>query len=176
MLLSILVGSGTQLFLMIIFSMFFAAIGFLSPSSRGSLSTVMFMLYALFGFVGSYTSMGVYKFFHGPYWKANMILTPLLVPGFIFLCITALNLFLVFVHSSGAIPATTLLFIILLWFVFSIPSAPAGAFISSQEVRLGRPPHEDEPNCKTDPIPTMVSKNYSCCTYRWYLPIWVNCY
>ena len=140
MLLSILVGSGTQLFLMIICSMFFAAIGLLSPSSRGSLSTVMFMLYALFGFIGSYTSMGVYKFFHGPYWKANMILTPLLVPGFIFLCITALNFFLVFVHSSGAIPATTLLFIILLWFVFSIPSALAGAFIAHKKCGWGDHP------------------------------------
>ncbi|CCK71256.1 Emp70p KNAG_0G01990 [Huiozyma naganishii CBS 8797] len=133
MLLSILVGSGIQLFLMISVSIFFAALGFLSPSSRGSLGTVMFMLYALFGFVGSYTSMGVYKFFRGPYWKANMILTPLLVPGCLLLSIVGLNMFLLGAHSSGTIPAKTLFFIVLLWFVISVPSALAGSLIAHKK-------------------------------------------
>lgn len=133
MLLSTLVGSGLQLFLMIVVSIFFAALGFLSPSSRGSLATAMFMLYALFGFVGSYTSMGVYKFFGGPYWKANLILTPILVPGFIFLCIIALNMFLLSAHSSGTIPASTLFFMVLIWFICSFPSAIAGSLIAHKK-------------------------------------------
>lgn len=133
LLLSVLVGSGIQLALMVACSIFFAALGFLSPSSRGSLPTVMFILYALFGFVGSYTSMGVYKFFKGPYWKVNMILTPFLVPGGILITIVALNFFLVFVHSSGAIPAGTLFAMILLWFVFSIPLSLAGSLIAHKK-------------------------------------------
>lgn len=130
MILSILVGSGIQLFFMISFSILFAALGFLSPSSRGSLGTVMFILYALLGFVGSYTSMGVYKFFKGPYWKANMVLTPFLIPGFVFICIVSFNFFLLIVNSSGVIPAGTLLFIIVLWFVLSVPLSIAGSLIA----------------------------------------------
>ncbi|CAI4579610.1 CEQ_1a_G0035200.mRNA.1.CDS.1 [Saccharomyces cerevisiae] len=148
--LSILVGSGVQLFLMVTCSIFFAALGFLSPSSRGSLATVMFILYALFGFVGSYTSMGIYKFFNGPYWKANLILTPLLVPGAILLIIIALNFFLMFVHSSGAIPASTLFFMVFLWFLFSIPLSFAGSLIARKRC------HWDEHPTKTNQIARQI--------------------
>ncbi|WPD61780.1 Transmembrane 9 super member 2 [Saccharomyces cerevisiae] len=148
--LSILVGSGVQLFLMVTCSIFFAALGFLSPSSRGSLATVMFILYALFGFVGSYTSMGIYKFFNGPYWKANLILTPLLVPGAILLIIIALNFFLMFVHSSGVIPASTLFFMVFLWFLFSIPLSFAGSLIARKRC------HWDEHPTKTKQIARQI--------------------
>ncbi|AJV57845.1 AFH_G0036280.mRNA.1.CDS.1 [Saccharomyces cerevisiae] len=148
--LSILVGSGVQLFLMVTCSIFFAALGFLSPSSRGSLATVMFILYALFGFVGSYTSMGIYKFFNGPYWKANLILTPLLVPGAILLIIIALNFFLMFVHSSGVIPASTLFFMVFLWFLFSIPLSFAGSLIARKRC------HWDEHPTKTNQIARQI--------------------
>lgn len=150
MLLSILVGSGFQLFLMTSVTIFFAALGFLSPSARGSLATVMFILYALFGFVGSYASMGVYKFFHGPYWKANMILTPLLVPGFIFITILALNMFLLGAHSSDTIPASTLFFILLLWFLLSIPSAFAGSLVANKKCQW------DEHPTKTNQIARQI--------------------
>ena len=148
--LSVLVGSGVQLFLMIACSILFAALGFLSPSSRGSLPTVMFILYALFGFVGSYASMSIYKFFKGPYWKVNMLLTPLLVPGGILMSIVLLNFFLVFVHSSGAIPAGTLFAIIVLWFVFSIPLSFAGSLIAHKRCHL------DEHPTKTNQIARQI--------------------
>ena len=57
LLLSVLVGSGTQLFVMAACTIAFALLGLLSPSSRGSLTTVMFILYALFGSLGSYTCL-----------------------------------------------------------------------------------------------------------------------
>lgn len=148
--LSILVGSGVQLFLMVTCSIFFAALGFLSPSSRGSLATVMFILYALFGFVGSYTSMGIYKFFNGPYWKANLVLTPLLVPGAILLVIIALNFFLMFAHSSGVIPASTLFFMVFLWFLFSIPLSFAGSLVARKRC------HWDEHPTKTNQIARQI--------------------
>ncbi|CCC68581.1 hypothetical protein NCAS_0B04970 [Naumovozyma castellii] len=160
MLLSVLVGSGVQLFLMISCSIFFAALGFLSPSSRGSLATVMFILYALFGFVGSYTSMAVYKFFKGPYWKVNMLLTPFMIPGFIFLTIVGLNFFLMFAHSSGVVPAGTLFFMILLWFIFSIPLAFAGSLIAHKKCTW------DEHPTKTNQIARQIPFQ------PWYLKTW----
>ncbi|CCH62432.1 hypothetical protein TBLA_0H01450 [Henningerozyma blattae CBS 6284] len=130
MVLSIYVGSGVQLFLMILCCLTVAALGFMSPSYRGALPTCMFVLYAIFGFVGSYTSMGVYKFFHGPYWKANMILTPLLVPGSMLLLIIFLNFFLLGVHSSGTIPASTIILMICLWLLVSVPLSFLGSFVA----------------------------------------------
>ncbi|EJS44217.1 YDR107C [Saccharomyces arboricola H-6] len=150
MLLSVLVGSGIQLFLMTICSIFFAAVGLVSPVSRGSLPTVAFVLYALFGFVGSYTSMGIYKYFHGPYWKANLIITPILLPGTIFLLIVALNFFLMFARSSGTIPVRTLFFVIFLWFSVSIPLSFAGSFTAHKRCNW------DEHPTKTNQIAAQI--------------------
>lgn len=133
LLLSVLIGSGTQLFLMVICSVILATIGFANSQSRGTLPTVMFILYALFGSIGSYTSMGVYKFFKGPYWKVNMILTPILVPGSVFLIIVGLNTFLAFVHSSGVIPLGTLITVIVLWLILSVPLSLAGSLIAHKK-------------------------------------------
>lgn len=130
MLLSVLVGSGSQLALMAACTILLASLGFLSPSSRGSLPTVMFMLYAIFGSFGSYTSMATYKFFGGQSWKINLVLTPILVPGSVLLVTIGLNFFLVIVHSSGAIPLGTMFAIVLIWFVISIPISAVGSVIA----------------------------------------------
>ncbi|SCW04262.1 LAFE_0H09648g1_1 [Lachancea fermentati] len=145
MLLSVLVGSGTQLFLMAGCTIFFALLGLLSPSSRGSLTTVMFILYALFGSCGSYTSMATYKFFGGQLWKVNMILTPILVPGSLFATVLALNFFLIFVKSAGAIPFGTMCVIVALWFLFSIPLSIAGSLVAWKR-------------CKWDEHPTRTNQ------------------
>lgn len=140
MLLSVLVGSGAQLCLMTCCTILFALLGFLSPSSRGSLSTVMFILYAIFGSFGSFTSMATYKFFNGQHWKVNMILTPLLVPGCLFGCILALNFFLIFVNSTGAIPFGTMLAIVFIWFIISIPLSMLGSFIAWKKCQWDQHP------------------------------------
>lgn len=137
--LSVLVGSGTQILLMTFCTIGFALLGLLSPSNRGALSTVMIILYALFGVVGSFVSGSIYKFFGGEDWKINMILSPLLVPGFILLSITILNFFLISVHSSGAIPAGTFIAIIAIWFVISIPSSIFGSLIAFKRESLSKP-------------------------------------
>lgn len=137
--LSVLVGSGIQLLLMILSTVGFALLGLLSPSNRGSLATVMFILYALFGCVGSFVSGSIYKFFGGEDWKINMFLSPILVPGGILIAFTFLNFFLIFANSSGAIPAGTLLAIILIWFVISIPSSIAGSLIAFKREALSKP-------------------------------------
>lgn len=140
MLLSIYVGSGIQLFLMMLCCLTFAALGFLSPNYRGAFPTAMFVLYAIFGFVGSYTSMGVYKFFGGAYWKANLILTPVLVPGSMFVLILILNVFLLFVHASGAIPLGTLFFIIFLWLIIAVPLGFLGSLLALRRCKWNNTP------------------------------------
>lgn len=128
LLLSVLVGSGVQLLLLAIGGIVIAAVAFNNSGSREVLPTVFFVLYALFGFVGSYTSMGVYKFFKGPYAKMNMILTPFLIPSVILITIVSLNFFLLMVHSSDAVPFGTLFAVVLLWLLISVPMSLAGSF------------------------------------------------
>lgn len=128
LMLSVFLGNGAQLFFMTGITLIFALFGFLSPSIRGSLSSAMFILYTILGFVGGYVSARVYKTFGGDAWKLNILLTPVLVPGFVFGTFFLLNLFVWFKGSSGAVPFTTMLVVLAIWFVISVPLSFAGSW------------------------------------------------
>ncbi|AET39380.1 transmembrane 9 family protein Ecym_4317 [Eremothecium cymbalariae DBVPG len=161
LLLSVFVGSGSQLFFMALCTVLLGSCGFLSPSARGSLGTVMFVLYALFGGVGSYTSMSIYKFFGGQNWKLNLILTPLLIPVFLFVTTVLLNFFLIYAKSSGAMPFGTMVTIIILWFILSVPVSIIGSLLSWKLNRW------DEHPAKTNQIARQVPSQ------PWYIKTWV---
>ena len=129
LLLSVFLGNGAQIFFMTGITLIFALFGFLSPSNRGSLSSAMFLLYTIFGFVGGYVSSRVYKTFGGDAWKLNIMLTPLLVPGCVFGTFFLLNFFVWFKGSSGAVPFTTMLVVLMIWFVISVPLSFAGSWV-----------------------------------------------
>lgn len=156
MLLSVLVGSGAQLFCMTLVTIFFAVFGLLSPSNRGSLSTFMFILFIFFSIVSSYVSGYLYRFFGGENWKVNMLMTPTLVPGVLFGVIVFLNFFLINAGSSGAIPAGTMLAMVLIWFAISFPLSVVGSILQSKKPILLVP-------VRTNQIPRQVPQQ------PWYL-------
>jgi transmembrane 9 superfamily protein 2/4 len=149
MLLSIFLGSGVQLFFMAGITIVFALLGFLSPSNRGSLGTVMILLYTLFGFVGGYVSARAYKTLGGEAWKRNILFTPVLIPGIVFATFFFLNLFLFFQQSSGAVPFGTMLALISIWFVISVPLSFAGSWVGFRALALESP-------VRTNQIPRQI--------------------
>ncbi|KAG5460313.1 MAG: hypothetical protein BJ554DRAFT_7653, partial [Olpidium bornovanus] len=74
MLLSVMAGTGAQLFCMAVVTLVFAVLGFLSPSNRGMLATVMILFYLVFAYVAGYVSAQMYKMFGGEAWKKNVIM------------------------------------------------------------------------------------------------------
>lgn len=163
LILSILLGSGAQLFVMTGCTIVFALLGFLSPSNRGSLGTIMVLLYTIFGFVGGYTSARTYKAMQGEQWKLNIALTPVLVPGVVFGGFFLLDLFLWAKGSSGAVPFTTMLVLIAIWFVISIPLSVAGSWLGFRgrqieaPVRTNQIPRQIPPvTTYLKPIPSML--------------------
>ncbi|KAK3116785.1 Transmembrane 9 super member 2 [Teratosphaeriaceae sp. CCFEE 6253] len=154
--LSILVGNGAQLFIMAGLTIAFAVIGFLSPSNRGSLATVMILLYTFLGFVGGYTSSRVYKSFStstaahtSPKWKHLFVLTPAALPALVFSVFFLLNLFIWARGSSGAVPFTTMLVILGMWFLISVPLSMAGSWVGFKQPV---PP----PPVRTNQIPRQI--------------------
>ncbi|EEQ34301.1 Transmembrane 9 superfamily member 2 [Microsporum audouinii] len=129
LLLSLLVGNGAQLFVMTGITVVFALFGLLSPSNRGFLGTVILILYTLLGFVGGYVAARTYKSFGGESWKRLIILTPVLVPAIAFSTFFLLNLFVWAKGSSGAVPFTTMLLTVIIWFVISVPLSVAGSWV-----------------------------------------------
>lgn len=129
LILSVFLGNGSQLFVITGTTIIFALFGFLSPSNRGSLGTIMILLWTIFAFVGGYVSARTYKTFGGESWKQNIALTPILVPGIVFATFFLLNLFLWIQGSSGAVPFTTMLVILGIWFIISLPLSFAGSWM-----------------------------------------------
>lgn len=156
MLLSVLVGSGAQLFCMVLVTIVFALFGLLSPSNRGALSTFMFILFIFFSIISAYVSGYLYRFFGGENWKMNMVLTPTLVPGIMFGVFIFLNFFLISAKSSGAIPIGTMIAIIFLWFGISVPLSVVGSIWQSKKLILSVP-------VRTNQIPRQIP------TQPWYL-------
>jgi transmembrane 9 superfamily protein 2/4 len=149
LMLSVFLGNGAQLFFMVGFTIVFALLGFLSPSNRGSLGSVMILLYTVFGFVGGYTAGRVYKSLGGDRWKMNIVLTPVLVPGIVFATFFILNLFLWAKSSSGAVPFTTMLFLVIIWFLISLPLSFLGSWLGFRQAPIAAP-------VRTNQIPRQI--------------------
>lgn len=149
MLLAVLVGNGAQLFMMAGSTIVFALLGFLSPSNRGALGTVMILLYSVFGCASGYSAARVYKSFGGDKWKQLMIFTPLVVPAVVFTTVFLLNIFVWARHSSGAVPFVTMLLAVAIWFTITLPLSFAGTWFG-----LARP-MSDAP-VRTNQIPRQI--------------------
>ncbi|KAL8189994.1 UNVERIFIED_CONTAM: transmembrane 9 superfamily member 2, partial [Gekko kuhli] len=61
MLLSVFLGSGTQILIMTFVTLFFACLGFLSPANRGALMTCAVVLWVLLGTPAGYVAARFYK-------------------------------------------------------------------------------------------------------------------
>jgi transmembrane 9 superfamily protein 2/4 len=135
-LLSIVTGSGVQLIGMALITIVFATLGFVSPSNRGALTSVMLLFFAFMGIFAGYVSLRMYKMFDGEYWKVTSVLTALFFPGIVFVLFLSIN-FAVFVssNSSLAVPFTSLLILVSIWVGISIPLVLLGGYFGySQDV------------------------------------------
>jgi len=149
MLLSLLLGSGVQMFFMTLITLVFACLGFLSPANRGSLMTCAMVLYVCLGTPAGYVSARIYKMFGGEKWKSNVLLSAFLCPGIVFGIFFLLNLVLWVMGSSAAIPFGTLVALLALWFCISVPLTFVGAYFGFKKQPIEHP-------VRTNQIPRQI--------------------
>jgi transmembrane 9 superfamily protein 2/4 len=137
--LSAMVGNGAQLCAMVAVTLVFALLGFLSPSNRGSLATVMIIFWTFFGGIGGYVSSRLYASLGGTDRRKNVFLTATVLPTLVFMVVFCLNFFLLVAGSSGAVPFGTMVLIVVLWFGISAPLSTLGAHIGSKHGALRHP-------------------------------------
>eukprot|EP00760_Papus_ankaliazontas_P037911 PhM_4_TR8787/c0_g1_i2/m.90291/K17086/TM9SF2_4; transmembrane 9 superfamily member 2/4 len=157
-LLAVNIGTGSQLVGMIIITLFFALLGFLSPSNRGGLLTAVILLFVLLGSYNGYVTARLCKTFGVQKWS-NIFKTSVYFPGMMFLIYLALNFVQWSKHSAGAIPFTTLLILMLLWVCVSMTLVFMGAVVGYKREEYKMP-------CSVNPIPRMIPEQ------RWYLRSW----
>lgn len=161
--LTTLVGSGVQIAIMSLITLFLACLGFLSPASRGALMTTSIVCYVLLGTPAGYVSARLYKMFGGEKWMKNVLLTAFLCPGIVFVIFFVLNLVLWVNSSSAAMPFLTLLALLALWFCVSTPLVFLGSYFGFKKqsienpVRTNQIPRQiPEQSLYTRPLPGII--------------------
>uniref|UniRef100_A0A646QFR8 Transmembrane 9 superfamily member n=1 Tax=Hemiscolopendra marginata TaxID=943146 RepID=A0A646QFR8_9MYRI len=163
MILAVFLGSGIQVFVMTLVTLVFACLGFLSPANRGALMTCSMVLFVCLGTPAGYVSSRIYKSFGGEKWKSIVLLTSLLCPGIVFALFFVMNLMLWSFGSSAAIPFTTLLALLALWFGVSLPLTFVGAYFGFRKrviehpVRTNQIPRQiPEQSIYSQPLPGII--------------------
>lgn len=143
------IGSGIQIFFMALITIFFAMLGMLSPASRGALGTCAIFLYVFSGLIAGYFSARLYKTMRGREWRRAALLTATFYPGIVFTTCFFLNFFIWGKHSSGAVPFTTMVALLCLWFGISLPLVYLGYFFGYRKQPFTHP-------VRTNQIPRQV--------------------
>ncbi|KAG9455871.1 hypothetical protein H6P81_000379 [Aristolochia fimbriata] len=155
-LLCVYVGTGVQFFGMVLVTMIFALLGFLSPSNRGGLMTAMLLLWVFMGLFAGYSSARMYKMFKGTEWKRITIKTAFMFPAVVFAIFFVLNALIWGEKSSGAVPFGTMFALVFLWFGISVPLVFVGSYVGFKKPAIEDP-------VKTNKIPRQIPEQ------AWYM-------
>ncbi|ORX47505.1 hypothetical protein DM01DRAFT_1339135 [Hesseltinella vesiculosa] len=128
MVLSALLGSGSQLVILAGVVILYTMLGDLYVE-RATILTATIFLYALTSAVSGYTSARFYVYYGGKQWVHNVLLTASLWPG-VLLCIGGyINLIAVFYSSSKAIAFPIMVAMLAIWLFLCFPLTLLGAII-----------------------------------------------
>mmetsp|Transcript_4848 Transcript_4848/g.11567 ORF Transcript_4848/g.11567 Transcript_4848/m.11567 type:complete len:676 (-) Transcript_4848:170-2197(-) len=149
LLFSVCCGTGAQLLCMTFWTILFSAMGFLSPARRGALLMAELLFFVLMGSVNGYVTARLYKTFKGKAWQNATLCTALGFPGLCFGLFFFLDLIAWGYGSSDAVPFTTMLVLIVLWFGISTPLVFVGAYFGYKADAIEYP-------VKTSNIPRQI--------------------
>lgn len=150
------VGSGVQIFLMSLITLFFAMLGMLSPASRGALTSAAIFLYMSMGTVAGYYSARLYKTMRGREWRKAAFLTATLYPGIVAGACFLLNFLIWGKASSGAVPFGTMVRLLLMWVFIALPLVYLGYYFGYRKQPYEHP-------VRTNQIPRQIPEQ------NWYM-------
>ena len=94
MLLSSIIGTGMQLYLMLSIVLFLGVIGFVNPEKRSNILSLIILCYIIMGLAGGYISAHFYKIMNGVNWLKMSLLTSVLFPDTLFFGYVLVNIIL----------------------------------------------------------------------------------
>ncbi|KAM0009838.1 putative nonaspanin (TM9SF) [Helianthus debilis subsp. tardiflorus] len=128
-LLCVSVGTGFQIFGMIVLTVLFGSLGFISTSNTGGLMTDVILLWAVLGFDGGFSMARLYKTFQGSEWIKTTLKTASMFPGLVFSILVVLNVVKWSDGSWGPVPLVDMFVLAVLWFAISLPLVSLGSYI-----------------------------------------------
>ena len=139
MLLSILIGTGVQIITMLFFFLIFALLGIISPQHRGTIISTLYFFFIVLSNISGYYSARFYKMFQGTNWLMCTILTSLMFPSFMFTIFLIVNFANWFEDSSATVNFPTILVLIVLYCMLSVPNVWLGSFIGFKKPTIKNP-------------------------------------
>ena len=118
------VGTGVQLFSLIVFLLILAVMNTFYPGNRGAMYTAAIVLYALTAGTAGFVSAHLYCRLSGSeagQWAWNLVLSGTLFPAPMFLMFSFLNTVAIAYNSQTALPFGTILVIICIWALVTLP-------------------------------------------------------
>lgn len=137
--LSAVVGTGSQIIGVMVLGIVFALAGFLSPANRGGLVTALVLLYIVLGCLSGFVSARTYKMLGGTLWRRNTAFTAVAFPALIAGTAFFINFFIWAEHSTRAIPITTMLALVCLWVCICLPLVCLGAYFGYKRDKVKNP-------------------------------------
>ncbi|PIK36805.1 putative transmembrane 9 superfamily member 4-like [Apostichopus japonicus] len=147
--LAAIIGAGIQIFFMSLITIAMAMFGMLSPSRRGAMLSASLFLFVFMGVFAGYFAGRLYKTMKGTMWKGAGLMTALFYPGIMFGIAFLLNFFIWGKQSSGAVPFTTLVALLCMWFGISLPLVLLGFYFGFRKQPYEHP-------VRTNQIPRQV--------------------
>lgn len=118
--------------------------------------TVAIFLYVFMGLIAGYFSARLYKTIKGREWKKSAFFTATFYPGIIASTCFFLNFFIWGKASSGAVPFSTMISLLSLWFCISLPLVYLGYYFGYRKQSFQHP-------VRTNQIPRQVPEQH------WYM-------
>lgn len=158
MLLSAFIGTGIELFLMLLHSLIFSVLGFMSPERRGGLINLMIGVFCIMGMVAGYVSSYLYKTNGGRDWLKCSLLTSVLFPGLSLLTLFIVRIMFSFEKSSEGFSVSEFAVLLVLWICISTPLVLIGSFFGIKRKNIRFP-------CKVNVVPSIIGQK------PWYLKL-----
>ena len=156
MLLSSIIGTGTQLYLTLTVVFFLGVIGFANPEKRSKILSLIILCFILMGLAGGYISAVFYKIMNGTNWLKMSLLTSVLFPGTLFLGYIFINIILSLENSTAAVNIYDLSSLFFLWIFCTLPLILIGTFLGIKSKKQKMP-------CKVNTVPRKIYEK------PWYL-------
>jgi len=149
LLLSSMLGTGTQLFLMIAATLFFGLFGFMNPEQRANILNIGILFFCFMGLPGGYIAALFYRFWKGNSWLRVALFTSILFPGTLIFGYIVVNIILTIEKSNAAVHFYDIVSLFILWIFCTFPLILIGSFFGFKSRRMSVP-------CEINRIPSAI--------------------
>ena len=154
--LSAFIGTGFEIFCLVIVSLILYFIGIIKPEIRLKMVDTIFICFILFGIISGYVSTFIYRNNGGKEWVKNSIVTAMLCPIISLFVLGIVKILLAFEKSNAGFKISQMALLVFLWLFVSSPLVFVGTLLALMRNNIKYP-------CKVNVLPTTIGEK------PWYL-------